>query len=812
MKYNIVKLFIVAIIFLSCHRQDDNKKEIYSKAIYSMLPADMWQDALVSGNGAMGIMVFGQPENEQVIFNHEFLYEPIGNENVEPPNIAKYLPQTRKMLMNGDYERAINYSIDRAKDEGLPKLLWTDPYHPALVMNIQQPQINSIEDYGRSLNFETGEVVVSWKDDGQRFDRRSFVSRKDHVIVQKIGGDGAINCEISMDMQGAKPEDWATREEVPYGVSDVTRSISPDWLLFRVNYRVNKRGYDVLTKVVVNQGHTAVNDSVLSIRDAEEVLLISKIIPLEDFGKSQIEEAKEAVNEVGLDYGSLLSRHAKVHQEIFNRVDFDIYPNDSVRHATEELIAQQIENPDRISPEFLETMFYMGRYALLSSSGENPPNLMGIWNGQWRPEWSGDFTTDANVNLQISSANITDMPEAIDSYMKMLERIAPDWEINAKNIYGCRGYLSGFRTSGRRGLHTHFNASFPGQFWVSGAGWLLSPCYEYYQTTGDEKFLKERLLPMMEKTALFYEDFLTVKDSKGNFVFVPSYSPENTPSNLKVGGVINATMDIAVAKEIFTNLITVYDNLGIKSERRKQLQELRDKLPPYLINDIGGLKEWAAPNLEDNYDHRHASHFYPVWPGHEINPEETPELFDAAIIAANKRKSGNFSAHGLMHRALIGARLKQADLLYKNLSYMLSKKFIYRGMFTSHNPNLEIFNSDALCSLPTVVAEALVYSRPGFIELLPAWKEDIAVGKITNIACRTQARVKELSWDFDKGVVRCSIYSNKKQHINLLIRGYHTTWTSEDSSGKALTSKGEALEISFEEGETKTFTISLGKR
>ena len=434
---------------------------------------------------------------------------------------------------------------------------------------------------------------------------------------------------------------------------------------------------------------------------------------------------------------------------------------------------------------------------------------MGIWNGQWRPAWSGDFTTDANINLQISSANICNMPEAIDSYMKMLERIAPDWEINARKLYGCRGYLAGTRTSGRRGLHTHFHVSFPGHFWLAGAEWLLLPCYEYYQVSGDIAFLKNRLLPMMEKIALFFEDFLTDKDENGHLFFTPSYSPENSPANINVQATVNATMDIAAAKEAFTHLIAVYKVLGIKPDKVVQYEGLLKQFPPYLVNEDGALKEWAVPDLQENYNHRHVSHLYPVWPGLEINPEETPELFKAATVAAEKRGAGNASAHGLTHMALIGARLKDPALVSKNLRFLLTNDFLYNGLFTSHNPHLRIFNSDALNSFPAVISEALIFSRPGFIELLPAWNETLPAGIITNQLCRTQAKIDILSWNMDKGVVECTISSLKEQDVELMLRHYDAEWKIQGEKESVIIKKGESEKVHFNKGEKKKILIKI---
>ena len=194
-----------------------------------------------------------------------------------------------------------------------------------------------------------------------------------------------------------------------------------------------------------------------------------------------------------------------------------------------------------------------------------------------------------------------------------------------------------------------------------------------------------------------------------------------------------------------------------------------EKMPPYLVNTDGALQEWATFDLEDNYNHRHVSHLYPVWPGLEINPEETPELFKAAKIAAQKRGRGNASAHGLAHMALIGSRLKMDELVYGNLLFMLKTDFIYRSLFTSHNPN-RIYNADMLNSLPAVVMEMLVYSRPGVIELLPACSPKFTKGRITGIKCRTQATVETLEWNFEEKKVNAVISSGKDQSIELFYR------------------------------------------
>ena len=763
------KNLISILIFLLITSVGNAQKKDF-RGMHSDAPAKKWQDALIGGNGEMGILVFGDPTNEKIIFNHEFCYEFVGTENMEPPDIAKYLPEVRRLMMEGKYDEATKYSYKMAKKEGYAGLQWTDPYHPAMIMNIKQNFSGDIKDYKRSVNFENGEITVKWDAGSDQWIRKTFVSRSDKMVVQKFSGTSKLN--VSFNMGQLVPK--IIRQQSKYGktlqLKPGKNSTDETWMIYRQPYKISGRGYEVVTKIVTKGGSINKMENKLVVKNADEILVFTRITFLEDYQISVIEQTKKDINKLGVDYDKLLVKHAAIHGEMFNRVQLDLYSGKELNRSSEDLIKVQKEDAKTINLGLLQNMFDMGRYALISSSGKNPPNLMGIWNGAWRPEWSGDFTTDANINLQIASAAIGDLPEAIDSYMTMLERIMSDWEINAEKLYGARGYLAGTRTSGRRNLHTHFNISFPGEYWLAGAEWLLMPCYDYYLVSGDENFLKERLLPAMKKTVLFFEDFLSEKDTNGDYIFVPSYSPENSPSNIKLQGSINATMDIAAAKESIRNLIAVCEKLNIEKENIPKWKALLDKIPPYLINEDGALKEWAIDNLSDNYDHRHISHLYPLWPGFEINPEETPEMFEASRIAFRKKGRGNNSAHGLMHGALIASRLKEADKVYNNLLFMLTNNYLFSSLFTSHNPNLHIYNADALNSLPAVILEMLVYSRPGVIELLPACPKKLNKGKIIGVKCRTQATVESLEWNFDKGEVKAVISSDVDQEVELFFR------------------------------------------
>jgi alpha-L-fucosidase 2 len=467
----------------------------------------------------------------------------------------------------------------------------------------------------------------------------------------------------------------------------------------------------------------------------------------------------------------------------------------SQEKTSEELIAAN--GLGQVTPELLQKMFEMGRYVLISSCGKLPPNLVGLWTGKWRCEWGGSYTLDANLNLAISSGSIGNLPECMESYFRLIEGLVPDWRENARKLYGCRGILCCLATAGRSGVHNHFNTDWPLAMWTGGTAWLLQPFWEYWQVFGDDEFLRVRLLPLMKELAEFYEDFLTIYDDgnisgqKGRFVFAPSYSPENTPSGQMEGQVsqasVNATMDIAAAKELLGNLIEACDKFDIEKDNVKKWKTMLAKMPDYMVNEDGAIKEWTHKGLGENYDHRHESHLYPAWPGFEIS-EKTPELLAAARRALELRRPQNYSAHGFMHKALIAARCRMPEMVRASLEEILGHGFIYTSLATSHYPG-RVYNMDACTSLPTVVMEMLVFSKPGAIDLLPALPKELSKGSIKGVLCRGGVAVEKLQWDVAAGKVNATLRAKNQQTVRVSVWGQEKT---------VKLPAGESLKIEFE--------------
>lgn len=787
---------------------------------FSIAPAAVWQDALVSGNGAMGIMVMGGPQKERIILNHEFLYEFLGTESIPPVNYSDIVTDIKVLHLDGKYKEARDLVIGTMNKRDYPGFLITDPYHPAAALVIEQPSALEPSDYRRTTDYTSGELSVTWKAGGASFSRRSFVSRPDNVIATRIMGDHPMDLTLRLEHQinrnSLKKGGWSQfierniagmypdrRDELNTPlIEPEVRTISSEWLTFGVKYQIYDRGYEIISHVRPTGGTVSRGDQSIVIEGASEVEILSRVVFLEPFSESKIPATKSELAALP-GYKDLFSRHRAVHGEIYNRVRLQLDKTGFTDGSNEILIADQLK-ADVINPYLLEKAFNMGRYGLLSSSGNNPPNLCGIWTGEWRPIWSGDFTLDSNVNLQISAAAIGNMPEATEAYTRMIERIAPDWEINARHMFNCRGYVSGIRTSGRRDLKNHIG-KYGLHAWTGGAVWLLNPCYEYVQCTGDEAFLEDRLLPLMDKVALFYEDFLDTYDRTGKYLISPSFSPENHPANQdRIWAVANATMDIAVIRELLTNMIYEYEKRSRSPERVARWKEILKKLPPYLVNEDGALKEWAREDLQDKYNHRHSSHLYPVWPGFDIDPDSTPDLYQAAIKALELRRPGNGSAHGYALLGLQAARLKQGEAAYEKLLAIMKGDYFYSSFVTSHNAGRKIYNCDALHSLPAIIMEMLVFSKPGIIELLPAATQRLPKGRIDGIVCRTQATVDSLEWDLTAKTLTATITSGKDQTISLKHRAGIKSVVLD---GQKLIPQSNTFQVTFEKDQRRQLVI-----
>ncbi|MGN0242553.1 MAG: glycosyl hydrolase family 95 catalytic domain-containing protein [Lachnospiraceae bacterium] len=212
-------------------------------------------------------------------------------------------------------------------------------------------------------------------------------------------------------------------------------------------------------------------------------------------------------------YDKALESHAALHGEIFNRTKLDLGADPEDRAMfTEDLLAKQKENPNSMNLALAERAYNNGRYANVCCSGYQVPRLGGMWTGAWHVEWSGDYTTDANINLQIAGSNIGNMKESVEGLLNMELRISDDLVENAYKVYGFENtMMAPTRTDGDSAPMIHFGTSFPGHVWNAGISWLLLPVYEYWQCYGNQN------IPLVDDIQAKLEECQSVRES-GEYV------------------------------------------------------------------------------------------------------------------------------------------------------------------------------------------------------------------------------------------------------------------------------------------------------
>ena len=738
--------------------------------IRSEQAAEKWEDAFVTGNGRQGTMVMGQPENEQIICVHEELFIRKWDRDLEAVvDIAHLVPEVRRRIDAGEPKAPVPASHEASRllrKNGTGHANAVTP-HPAFDLRIAHLGTGKTAAYERTLNLETGEAISRWQHEGGGTEQRVFSSRANNVTVVALRATGERKLALSLWLAETPGR---TGDYQGLDLAKVFRSVKSEatanhGLHFHADYALDRGGYEGVARVTTKGGSLVQAREGLQVSDADEVLITLRIHPLDDgstSARSEIEQELAALPEA---YEALLEPHAKSHGDMFRRVILDLGCKEQWATTSTEQFRKDSASGG-VSPLFLEQTHAMGRYLLISTSGRYPAPLQGIWGGDWKPAWSGGFVLDSNLNLAISAAAMGNLPECAESYFGYVERILPGWRLNAKSYLGCRGFLVPHYADPEKGHLTHIAGFWAWMYWIGGGGWNIRPFYDYALLNGDWAFMENRVLPLYLEMGDFYEDYLT-KDEQGVYHINPGLSPENWPPDMKHELVLkDTTFDVAVAREVFQILIELGERFDLAPEKIARWTQIRDNLVTYRINQDGALAEWIPEQYGDNYNHRHSSHLYPIYPGMELlEPESPPALLQAAGVALDKRFAHQTnSAHGLIHVALMAARLKQVDKVTKNLDLFARRNYHYASLVTSHDPD-RIYNLDASLSLPRLLMEMLVFSRPGHIDLLPAWPEEFAEGSITGVLVRG-GHVIDISWS-DGRLTSAVLHAGADDHIRV---------------------------------------------
>jgi alpha-L-fucosidase 2 len=714
------------------HKTPNTGNDILNLQMWYQRPATCWNEALPLGNGRMAAMIYGDPYEERIQLNEATFWSgsPYTNYNEEGLSV---LNKIRAMEFQGKFEAARD-SIDRYM---LSKHGHGMMFEPVGRLLISMQNTGAYTDYKRQLDLRTAVNTTSYTIDNVHYKRECFISYPDNVIAVRITADHPkmMNAVVSMETQQSGSQ---SRTDDHTMLLQVT---SP--ALEGIEGKVKLNAYTYLDV----KGGLALNvANAVKIKFADTITVYmamrTNYQSYENLSADPARALPELRQAVSLGYDVLKGRHIR---------DFIAFSDRSVLQLPADSTFASLPTDERLAhyqtDRSLPALFYhFGRYLLISGSrkGGQPTTLQGLWNDDIRPEWDSKYTIYINTEMNYWPAEVTNLSEMHLPLMSMLKDLSKTGQITAMKMYGARGWTTHHNTDLWRSTGMVDGATWGA--WPYGGIWLSQHIWYHYLYTGDVKFLRE-YYPVLKGASQFLCDFLVREPEHGWMVGAPSISPENTPKNIGGKKTVNygCTIDNELAADIFDITVAAADKLGYHDSLTRQIKSLKSQLPPLQIGKYGQLQEWLW-DWDTNKEHQsHVSHTYGLFPSGRISTYRTPLLAAAVKNTLLQRDEFTNTSWGNAWRVNLWARLHDGNKAFQFLQYLMRPATHDNGyvgsmdnMFSSIMSmyGRPYFQIDANYGLTSGIAQMLIQSHDGAIDILPALPDAWIDGYVKGLCAR----------------------------------------------------------------------------
>ena len=578
------------------------------------------------------------------------------------------------------------------------------------------------------------------------FRREAFVSFPDQVLVVRFTASqpGQLTFSVGMD----SPQAGTQVESTANDTLQLTGQIQP-----RQNPPSSWTGswdqpgmrFAAVLKVLPEGGSVRNSEGRLEISAANSVTILfsnaTSFKNYQDIGGNAVETARAYLDRAAKhSYDSLRKRHLEDFRPLFSRVQLHLGEDHSTE-STDRRIKDFAVNED---PSLLALYFEFGRYLLISSSrpGGQPANLQGIWNEDLLPAWGSKMTTNINLEMNYWQADAGDLWETEEPLWSLIRDLRVTGGETAHVDYHGNGWVLHHNTDIWRATTP---VDGPWGIWPTGGVWLANQMWDHYEFSGDREFLRRDAYPAMKEAAEFALSILVEAPAgtplAGRLVTNPSTSPENRyllngkPQSLTYA----PTMDVELIRELFENSRRASEILGTDAQFRSKLERVESRLPPLQIGKRGQLQEWIEDYAETEPQHRHVSHLYSLYPGHDISLKSTPDLAAAVKKSLELRGDGG-TGWSTVWRVALWARLQNSEHAYNNLKILINTSTL-PNMFDLCPP----FQIDGNLGGPAAITEMLVQSTPDGITVLPALPQQWPSGSLKGVRVRGGGKI-DLAW------------------------------------------------------------------
>ena len=491
-------------------------------------------------------------------------------------------------------------------------------------------------------------------------------------------------------------------------------------------------------------------------------------------------------------FATLYARHAADYQSLYNRLRLTLggsSPFMDTLPTAERLAAYKNSRND---PGLENLIFNFGRYLMIASSrpGSLPAGLQGIWNARVKAPWGNDYHSNINLQMVYWLPEVGNLPECHLPLLDYLYAMREPFRDATNDYLAATGDAD--RTADGWLVYTSHNP-FGGGGWqvnLPGSAWYALHFWEHYAFTHDNHYLRHTAYPVLKELSLYWERHLKTL-GKGARGFQSEYKPVDTTRYPELDSVREGTLvvpngwspeigprgedgvshDQEIVSALFANTIKAARALGTDKAFAERLSQKLSRMLQPGIGKKGNLMEWMI-DRDPVTDHRHTSHLFAVFPGSQINMEQTPALAQAALRSLEMRKtSGNsLRAFAWAWRSCLWARFRDGNRAHEMMEGLLCHNML-DNLLTTQNLPLQM---DANYGVAAAMIETLVQSQSGIVELLPAPVSKWASGEASGIKARGNLEV-DLSWDNGR-VSSWKIYSTQRKpgKVRVKVNGqYH---------------------------------------